>query len=349
MLRRLLLAVAVLVIAVGAWFVWLLNAAGEFRTLTPHFDGTCTAVPIVGAEDLTIDQRTGIAYISSADRWALFAGKPPRGALYAYDLNAPSPQPVNLTPDADPTFSPHGVSLYVAPDGAATLFVINHAQGRHTIEVYDVDRMRLTHRTTLSDPSLLSPNDLVAVSPTQVYVTNDHRYPFGSKMRTVEEYLRRPWANVVMWDGHAFHEAARGIQLANGINHSADGKTIYVVSTIGRAVRVYDRDPASGALTFRREIPLASGGDNVEMDADGSLWIGSHPKLLTLVRYMSRGRPYAPSQILHVVAPDTAPEVREVYLDLGEQISGASVGAVRGKRLLIGAIADAKLLDCTMR
>jgi arylesterase/paraoxonase len=347
-LRRFLIAFAVLVAAVGGWLVWLMNAAGEFRTLTPHFDGTCTAVPVVGAEDLTIDQGTGIAYISSADRWALFAEKPPKGALYAYDLNAPSPQAVNLTPDADPSFSPHGISLYVAADGSRSLFVINHAQHRHTIEVYDVAGSRLTHRTTLADPRLISPNDLVAVSPTQVYVTNDHRYPPGT-MRTIEEYLRRPWANVVMWDGHAFREAARGIQLANGINRSADGTTLYVVSTIGRAVRVYDRDAASGTLTFRREIPLASGGDNVEVDADGSLWIGSHPKLLTLVRYMSHGRPYAPSQILHVVAPDTAPEVREVYLDLGEQISGASVGAVRGKRLLIGAIADSKLLDCTMR
>ncbi len=348
MLRRLLIALGILVAAVAVWLVWLMNAAGEFRTLTPHFDGTCTAVPIVGAEDLTIDQATGIAYVSSTDRWALFAGQPPKGALYAYDLNAPSPQPVNLTPNADPSFSPHGISLYVDPDGSRTLFVINHAQRRNTIEVYDVAGSRLTHRTTLADPLLVSPNDLVAVSRTQLYVTNDHRYPPGT-MRTIEEYLRRPWANVVMWDGHAFHEAARGIQLANGINHSADGKRVYVVATIGRAVRVYDRDAATGALTLRREIALASGGDNVEVDADGSLWIGAHPKLLTLVRYMSHKRPYAPSQILHVLAPDTAPEVREVYLDLGEQISGASVGAARGKRLLIGAIADAKLLDCTMR
>ena len=55
------------------------------------------------------------------------------------------------------------------------------------------------------------------MTPTQVYVTNDHRYPPGA-MRSVEEYLRRPWANVVMWDGHSFREAAGGIQLANGAN-----------------------------------------------------------------------------------------------------------------------------------
>jgi arylesterase/paraoxonase len=349
MWRRVLVPVAIMVAVVAGWFVWLLNAAGEFRTLTPHFDGTCTAVPgVVGAEDLTIHPQTGIAYISSYDRRAVMAGKPGKGAIYAYDLNGPRAAPINLTPDANPDFRPHGISLYVAPDGAGTVFVINHAGDRNTIEIYDVGETRLTHRTTLSDPLLVNPNDLVAVTPTQVYVTNDHHYPAGL-MYTIEDYFRRPWANVVLWDGHTFREVAGGIRLANGINRSADGKTVYVVSTIGQAVRVYDRDAASGELTLRGEIPLGSGGDNVEVDADGTLWIGSHPRLLTLVRYMDGKTPYAPSQILHVTPRTSGADVREVYLDRGEQISGASAAAVRGRRLLIGPIADSKLLDCQMR
>ena len=349
MWRRLLLAVGIVVAVVGGWLVWLLNAAGQFRTLTPHFNGTCTAVPgVVGAEDLTIHPRTGVAYISSCDRLARAAGRPTNGALYAYDLDSPSPHPVNLTPDAGADFCPHGVSLYVGPDGASTLFVIAHTGERNTIEVYDVGETGLAHRATLSDPLLVTPNDLLAVSPTQVYVTNDHRYPAGI-MRTIEDYARRPWANVVMWDGHGFHEAASGIRLANGINSSADAKTVYVAETIGKTIRVYDRDAASGALTFRHEIALDTAGDNIEVDADGSLWVGAHPQLLTLVGYMSGRKPRAPSQILHVIPRGDGAEVHEVYLDLGEQISAASVAAARGKRLVIGAIADSKFLDCQMR
>ena len=34
--------------------------------------------------------------------------------------------PVNLTPDAGTDFRPHGISLFVGPDGRATLFVVNH-------------------------------------------------------------------------------------------------------------------------------------------------------------------------------------------------------------------------------
>jgi arylesterase/paraoxonase len=349
MWMRLLVGAALVATLFAAWVVWLLNAAGEFRAMAPHFDGTCTQVDgLVGTEDLTIHPRTGVAYLSSCDFRSVLAGRAAKCSLYAYDLNAPSPRPVDLVPDADPAFRPHGISLHVAEDGATTLFVINHAGGRNTIEIYDAEPARLTHRATLADPALRSPNDLVAVTPTQVYVTNDHYYPAGT-MRSVEEYLRRPWANVVMWDGHGCREAAGGIQLANGINVSHDGRTVYVASVIGQSVRVYDRDPAMGALTLRGEIPLGSGPDNIEVDADGTLWIGAHPKLLTVVRYMSGAVEQSPSQVLHVVPTRDGGEVHEVYLNAGEQLSGASVAAVREKRLLIGPIADSKFLDCTMR
>src|SRR5581483_1259890 len=350
MLRRLLIVLVIAVVVVGGWFLWLGNAAGEFKTLTPHFAGTCTQVPgVVGGEDLTIHPRTGVAYISACDRRAVFAGQPGHGALYAYDLNAAAPQPVNLTPRADADFCPHGLSLLVAPDGTSTLFVINHAGGKHAIEVYDIGDRGFLHRTTLSDPLLVSPNDLVVVTPTQVYVTNDHHYREGL-MHTVEDYLRRPWANVVLWDGARFREVAGGIRLADGINASRDGKTVYVMSTIGLSMLTYDRDPASGALTFRREVPLGTGADNVEVASDGTLWIGAHPKLLTVVRYMNGGIPRAPSQVLHLVpAADGTYDVQEVFLDLGDQLSASSVAAARDKRLLIGPVADSKFLDCQMQ
>ena len=349
MWTRLLVGAAVLVALVAAWIVWLLNAAGEFRTLAAHSDATCTPVTgLVGTEDLTIHPQTGVAYLSSCDFRSVLAGKSAECSLYAYDLNVPSPRPVDLLPDAEPGFRPHGISLHVAADGATTLFVINHAAGRHTIEVYDVQPQQLTHRATLADPALVSPNDLVAVTPTQVYVTNDHRHTAGA-MRAVEEYLRRPWTNVVLWDGRAFREVAGGIQLANGINVSRDGRTVYVAALIGQDVRVYDRDAATGSLALRGEIPLGTGPDNIEVAQDGALWIGAHPKLLTVVRYMGGGVAHAPSQVLRVVPTRDGGDVREVYLDAGDQLSGASVAAMRWNRLLIGAIADSKFLDCTMR
>src|SRR5262250_1332306 len=102
MWRPLLVGLGVIVLLLGGFAVWLFDAAGEFKRLEPHFDGTCrTVAGVVGAEDITIHPRTGVAYLSACDRRAALAGGPPRGAIYAYDLTAASPQPVNVTPDAD--------------------------------------------------------------------------------------------------------------------------------------------------------------------------------------------------------------------------------------------------------
>jgi len=38
--------------------------------------------------------------------------------------------------------------------------------------------------------------------------------------------------------------------------------------------------------------------------------------------------------------------VEDVYLDTGGEISASSVAAVRGNRLLIGAVFESKFLDC---
>jgi len=55
----------------------------------------------------------------------------------------------------------------------------------------------------------------------------------------------------------------------------------------------------------------------------------------------------APSQVIRVRNPDGAePAVEEIFLSLGADLSGASVGAVYRDRLLIGAVLDDHILDC---
>jgi arylesterase/paraoxonase len=57
----------------------------------------------------------------------------------------------------------------------------------------------------------------------------------------------------------------------------------------------------------------------------------------------------APSQVIRVGNPGgEAPIVEEVFLSLGEDLSGSSVGAVHGDRLLVGSVMDEGLLDCRM-
>jgi arylesterase/paraoxonase len=347
-MRTILLLVALLVLLAAGRVLQTLWVAGAFKSLEPHFAGQCTEVGgAVGPEDITIHPRTGVAYISAYNRRATARGEPGRGALYAYDLGSQRPRLVNLTPDADPDFRPHGISLHPDARSGEVLYVINHAGGKHTIEVFDLVGGSLRKRTTLSDPLLVSPNDLVAVGHDQLYITNDHGYASGL-MRTLEDFGRLPFSNVIYFDGSRFSEAVSRITYANGINTSHDGRTVYVASVTGRAVRVYDREPESGLLTSREKIRAASGVDNIEVDAQGNLWIGAHPQLLRVMAHTADPAERSPSQVLRVSRGPEGYSVEEVYLDLGDQISGSSVAAVRGDRLLIGAIHDPRFLDCRL-
>ncbi len=347
MAKRITIALGLLVILVAGWVVYLYWSAGQFKTIEPHFTGRCKAVGgVMGPEDITIHPRTRVAYVSSCDRRALQAGRPGRGAIYAYDLKADAAEPVNLTPDADPDFRPHGIGLYIGQAGREVLFVVNHQGGDHGVEVFDLKDGALMYRETLTSPMIVSPNDVVGVGSRAFYVTNDHRYPTGWK-RKMEDYLQLPLSNVLYYDGAEFVEAASGIGYANGINVSPDGRSIYVCSITEGALHVFDREPASGRLEPREKIDLDTGADNIEVDSEGGLWIGAHPQLLTTAKHFEDNWTLSPSQVLHLTPREGGGyDVEEVYLNKGEEISASTVAAVHGNRLLIGAVFDSKFLDC---
>jgi arylesterase/paraoxonase len=352
------LVLGVLLLAVVAWGLYIYNLAGEFKSIQPHFSGSCAPVlGVVGAEDITIHPDRQVAYISSDDRWAARDGKPRPGAIFAYSLGEAGGAPVNLTPDLPFNFHPHGFGLLVVEDGPDRLLVVNHPfaslfhreEGKgpaHTIEVFDIieETGALEHRRTIADPLLVSPNDVIPVGPERFYVTNDHGSE-GDFGRKLEDYLRLARAHVLYYDGSKFSEVAGDLRYANGINISPDGKQVYVAATTDRAVYVYDRNPEDGSLKESREVFTDTGVDNIELDADGNLWIGAHPQLLTFVKHAEDSANKSPSQVLKL-GPDFS--VEEVFLSDGNDLSGSSVAARTGQRLLIGSVFDSHLLDCRL-
>jgi arylesterase/paraoxonase len=348
--RIIIFTIVAVVLVIGGYILSLLWRAGTFRRITPHFAGTCTLIEgPVGPEDITIHPRSGVAYVSACDRRALMAAQPVPGAIYAYDLSQAGAAPVNLTPKAGVSFQPHGISLWVDPHGHDVLFVVNHpprgsASREHTIEIFDVEGSTLFHRATLADPLLVMPNDIVAVGLDRFYVTNTHRNPPGF-WQTLETYLQRPGAQLIYYGEGGFRVALSDLTFPNGVNVSADGRSLYLAMVTPRSVHIYDRDPVQERLTLQREVFVDTGPDNIEVDAQGNLWIGAHPKLLAVAAHLDGREALAPSQVVRVTP---AGIVDEVFLDGGERIAAASVAAVRGQRLLIGQIAGNGFLDCTM-
>ena len=346
------LGLGALVLLAGGFVGRTLYLAGAFRSIEPHFAGTCELVRgAVGPEDLTVHPKTGVVYVAAYDRRAADRGERAGGGIYAYDPAQPSSGLVNVTPFAPDTFRPHGLSLWVGDDGRGVLFVINHPPREsggpaHAVEVFDLVEGKLTPRSSIVDEArLVMPNDLVAVGPDRFYLTNTHQNPPG-RAQTIETYLQRPGARVLFYDGDGFQDALVDRVFPNGINTSADGRSLYLAETTLARLSIFDRDLDTGALALRREIDLGTGPDNIEVDASGQIWIGAHPKLLDVAAHRDDPATPAPAQVIRV--SPTSGAVEEVYLNAGDQLSAASVATLHDGHLLIGQILDDGILDCQL-
>lgn len=347
--------VVALLVGVGAFVVDLLADAGSFRTIEPHFDGTCRPVSgLVGPEDVEVDREGGVAYVSSSDFRALAAGRPTSGGIYAYPVDGSAP-PARLETDLEGPFNPHGISLF-REGGALRLFAVSHlgggptsgvGAGRSAVEIFAVEGGRLRHLRTVSDPTMVSPNDVAAAGPERFYFTNDAGTRADSTIRLAETYLRLPWANVAYFDGERARAVVEGLVYANGVTLSRDGSIVFVTESSGRRLSAYDRDAATGGLTLRDERPIPTALDNLSVAEDGALWVGAHPQMLAFVAHARDPSKRSPSQVLRVPwSAGRFGEPEEIYLGDGSALSGSSVAAPLGERFLIGAVYENHFLDC---
>ena len=342
-----------------------LKDGGVFATIETDHDLSCTQVlGVPGPEDLVIDRASGVIFVSSHDRRAegVFAGaeNDVRGGIYAYDLARPSEGFVELTAleegAAGPSdFRPHGLSLYTAPDGNKTLMVINHPFGAEsTVEIYDVidpageavpgDFPRLAHRVTVTGSSLISPNDLVAVDAVRFYATNDHglRHPTA---RMLEDYLRLNMGSVVYFDGETFSTVLDGLTYANGIEVGAAGDKIFVAETTDNRLSALSVAPETGHLVLEREWDLEFGVDNIDRAADGSLWVGGHPKILDFAAHAEDPRVMSPGQVVRI-DPGSSGDPATLFQTDGDILSGLSVAAEYDGKIVMGQVFGDGLLVC---
>lgn len=348
------LVVALIVVLVVALVVRTYYFAGEFMAIKPHYDGTCIRLDgLRGPEDITIDPKTGIAFISAGDMRMYRAGLPSQGDIYAFDFSAKGAVPKKLTAGFEKEFHPHGISLYRDP-GTEKLYllVVNHAvkspKDGHFVEIFEYVNGLLVHRETISHPLMFAPNDVLAIGPRSFYVSNDHGTADHSKARLLENFVPLGRSYVLYYDGKEMRMAAKDITVANGLAMSADGKTFYVAATLGKAVHVYDRDAASGRLTQSFKINLGSMPDNIELDAAGNIYAATRPKMLTSKKHDKDINVLSPSQVKKVtIKGKDHYRVEEIYLNDGKEICSATVAAPFKGGMLLGQAKANHILICT--
>jgi len=351
LLRRLFKLIGIILLVSIAFTAIVAFRGHFFRDVEPGFAGTCEDLPLDGsAEDIQLDRERGFAYLSVLDRQALVrGGEDVQGTIMRVNLNL---QPLRAEPAllSQPAhFRPHGLSLHVDDQGRRYLFALNHPVNRGSdpemLEVFEEQTPgQFRPVATFSDPALLSPNDVVAVGPRQAYVANDKAStPLGNAIQQIGiggsplTFIDNGKATIVM----------DNIASGGGIAASADGTRIYVSETAAQRIRVLERDPTDNSLMELSRIPVDTSPDNVDVDEDGSLWIGAHANTLKLIQHFTSGKP-APSQIRRIRLGGE-PVIDDIYLNDGREISASSVGVKYDNLLLIGSITAPKVLVCTMR
>ena len=102
-------------------------------------------------------------------------------------------------------------------------------------------------------------------------------------------------------------------------------------------------------MTSFLDFKEVTGVDNIELDADGNLWVGCHPKLLKFLSHDKDEKAASSSEIIRLRNLGNGKwEQVTVYLNDGSQISASSVGAVYKNRLLIGPVFQRHILLARM-
>ena len=204
----------------------------------------------------------------------------------------------------------------------------------------------LFHDKTILDPLLVSPNDLVMINNSMLYITNDHSVS-TPKSKLLEDFFQLSCSNIFFYDGQEFVVSAKDLGYANGINISPDNTLLYVAESIGKRLSIFSRNTITNELMYKQSIDFDSGIDNIEIDVSGNLWIGSHPKLLTFAWHAKNKEKLSQSQIF-MVSPiaDSTHVVDEIYLDSGNGLSASSVAAVYKNTILIGSVFEEYFLKC---
>lgn len=339
-----ILKIAALVLLAGILVsVWRMSAVLNLDSkFIANNQGECTLVDgFAGAEDITIDKRSGLAYIATDERRSYLTigtNSENNGTLWVADLNSEDPRPKAIQTNYPEIFHPHGISLVY--EGSQTfLLVINHVRtDSHQVDVFELlGSSKAEFVESISFPDLVSPNDLHATARDTFYITNDHSSPRQTIEEKLEDAFRLARANVLYYSNGEVSEIIDGLQMANGIVLSPDNSELYVAESSGEVISVYRQDQASSWVKDR-EFFLDVLPDNLELDQNGSLLVASHVSALYFLMHTFDETVDSPS-VAHRVDVVTG-KAEVIYADDGQLLSGASVAAEYKQHLLIGSVFD---------
>ncbi|MDX2221760.1 MAG: hypothetical protein SFV21_03360 [Rhodospirillaceae bacterium] len=345
--------VGVVVLAGAGLAVFVLARTGGFRTVENVNTGSCRAVDLAGqsAEDIIVDRARGEAFYSALDRRGGVEGRPQPGTVKVFDLADSAAVPRPALSSEPPTFKPHGMSLFAGPDGAQTLFVINHLpDGTHAIEIFErgAEGGLFAHIDTVRGPELFAPNDVAAVGPREFYVANDTGARNGLQ-RAAEQIFGSGYSTLVHYLDGKLQVVAANLAAPGGVNAAADGARVFVAETQGQRVLIFNRDRVTGALELSAAVDIEGLPDNIDIAPDGAAWVTAHGSAAGLVRHFIDAANPAPSLVHRLALDDRGFWRAEAkYSSDGRNLSAGSVAVPVDGNLVLGSITERKALICAL-
>jgi hypothetical protein len=226
------------------------------------------------AEDLVLVPST---------KWIVSSGMAPGAAFYLIDSRDGAWSAVTPQAKHDPAFAScttppdvtksntHGLNLRATGGGRSTLYAVGHGP-REAIEVYDVDssgaKPTITWKGCVPMPEGLAANSVASFADGGLVAT----VLLMPGKTFADSVARKPTGAVFEWSpGKSGFTLVQGTELPgnNGIETSADGREIFVVSSGFQTIVAFSHTNPARQLRTTQPLPITP--DNVHLGADGRL------------------------------------------------------------------------------
>lgn len=374
--------IAVVVVAIIAILVQTAYDVGEFTTLKSVGEDHCNIVKSkspkifdVGFEDVVVHHDAGLAFLGPDNRSECFPHyqmqncRPAMSMITVFDLKSERYVKSRLEGYPFEHFHPHGLSLLRGTgDQPDQLFVVNHRANRwsttvvEAVAVFEVDISNVETEVVfkflhdVAHPLMTGLNDVQAIDERSFYVSNwKHFRPDQHPILDhIQGFTKRRWTDVLFcsledgrWD---CFQAAKNLVMANGMEASADRRTIFVADPLAKEINVYKRNQ-DDSLTLRHVLPTPSMCDNLFFDAEKEMLMSAcHPKGLAFLRHFTNPVHPAPSQVLAWRKPLNPKDTYVMVLSsdgAGPDKLSASTGvAMFDDKMIVGGLHSRGVLLC---